>query len=65
MCNKVILENGCMLRFIPDCYKNEKICDKDVDCYSYALKFVPDCYKTQAMCDKAVDTCLFCILLCS
>ena len=24
MCDKVILENGGLLKFVPDCYKNKK-----------------------------------------
>ena len=36
-----------MLEFIPNCYKNFKMCGKAVDDYSHALKFAPDCYKTQ------------------
>ena len=47
MCDKIILENGGMLRFIPDCYKNQKMCDKTVDNYSHTLKFVLDCHKSQ------------------
>ena len=33
MCDKVILENGGMLRFIPDCYKTKKTSEKAVDYY--------------------------------
>ena len=52
-----------MFRFIPDCYKNQKVWDKAIDNYSHALEFIPDwcntiyswCYKTQKMCDKAAD----------
>ena len=33
MCDKVILENGEMLRFVPDCYKSFKKCGKAVDNY--------------------------------
>ena len=28
--------------FIPKCYKDQKMCNKAVDDYSYALKFVLD-----------------------
>ena len=31
-----------MFRFIPDCYKNQKVWDKAIDNYSHALEFVPD-----------------------
>ena len=44
--NIVILENGGMLRLILDCYKNQKICDKNADMYFYALEFVIDCCET-------------------
>ena len=57
MCNKVIIENGGVLRFFPDCYKNRKMFDKAVDNYFYALELDPDCYKTQKICDKTVDAC--------
>ena len=43
MCNKVIIENGGMLRFLSGCYKNLKMCYKAVDNYSHALEFVLDC----------------------
>ena len=59
MYSKVILENGVLLSFIPDCYKNQKTCGKVVD-YHYhlfSLELVRDCYKTQKMFDKAIDIC--------
>ena len=40
MCDKVILENGGMSTFVPDCYKNQKMCDKAVDSYPFAMQFV-------------------------
>ena len=49
-------QNGAMLKFVSDCYKNQKMCNDTVDNYVYALQFVPNCYKTQKMCNKAVDT---------
>ena len=48
MFNKVIIENGGILKFIFDCYKDQKMCDKAVDNYSHALKTASDCFKTQA-----------------
>ena len=41
--NKVILENGGTLMFVPDCYKNQKMCYKTVDNYTHALEYVCDC----------------------
>ena len=57
MFDKIILEKGEMLRFFPDWYKNQKMCDKTVSNYIHAVEFVPDCYKTQKICGKAVDIC--------
>ena len=39
--SKKFSANGEMLRFIPDCYKNQKMCDKAVDNHFHALEFVP------------------------
>ena len=40
-------ENGGTLKYVPDCYKNQEICNKAVNNLSHALEFVPECYKTQ------------------
>ena len=57
MCDKAILENGGTLKSLPDCYKNQEMCNKAVDNYPHSLEFVPpECYKAPKMCDKAVDT---------
>ena len=55
MCDKAILENGGMLKFVPDSYKNHKMCNKAVYNYFYALEFVSDSHKTQEMCNKAIN----------
>ena len=55
MCDKVILENGETLKSVPDCYKNQQICNEATDNYLHALEFVSECYKTQEMCDKVVN----------
>ena len=31
-----------MLGLIPDCYKDQKMCDKAVDNYAHALRLVPE-----------------------
>ena len=59
MCDKVILENGGM--FIPDSYKDKKMCNESADNCAHALGFVPDCHKAQKTCDKAVSTYPFAI----
>ena len=50
MCNKVIVENGGMLEFVPDWI---------VSTYLSAIQFVPECKKSLEMCVKAVTTCFF------
>ena len=40
---------------VPDCYKNQEICNKEVDNYPPMLEFVSKYYKTQKMCAKVVD----------
>ena len=42
MCDKAILENGGILNSVPDCYKNQEICNKEVDNYPHVLEFVPE-----------------------
>ena len=42
MCDKAILENATTLKYVPDCYKNQEVCN-----YLPALELVPECYKTQ------------------
>ena len=54
--NKATLENGETLKSVPDCYKNQEMCNKAVDNYPHALQCVPACYMTHKMCDKAVTT---------
>ena len=44
---KLFWENGGILRFTPDCYKNHKFCNKAVDYYSHALAFAFDCHNVQ------------------
>ena len=51
----------CMLMFIPDCYKDQKMCSKAVDNYVHALWSFTDCYKIQQMCNKAASTFTFAI----
>ena len=46
MCDKVILESGRTLMFVPDCYKITKMRNKINDNYAHVLEFVPDCYQT-------------------
>ena len=42
MCDKAILENGGTLKSDPDFCKNQEMCNKAVDNYTYALEFVTE-----------------------
>ena len=42
MCDKVILENSETLKYIPECYKNQEMCNKADDNYPHVLEFVPE-----------------------
>ena len=57
MCNKTVDNNA--LRFDPNCYKTQKMCNKAVGTCSSVIQFVAKCFKTKGMCNKAVDTCPF------
>lgn len=54
MCDKDVLKSCGTLNSVPDCYKNQQICDKAVD--NHALKFVHYCFITKKMGDKAGNT---------
>ena len=45
MCDKVILENGGMLVFIPDCYKDQNMYNKAVDNYAHGFGSVTNCLR--------------------
>ena len=56
MCDKAFIDKGRTLTFVPDIYKNKKMCNEVVDNYVDALEYVPECLKTQKTCNnKAVD----------
>ena len=42
MCDKVILENGDMLKFVSHCYKNKKMYNNAVDNYAHTVELIPD-----------------------
>ena len=42
MCDKVILENGDMLKFVSHCYKNKKMYNNTVDNYAHTVELIPD-----------------------
>ena len=53
LCDKVILENGGTIMFIPDCYNNQSMCDNVVDNYAHVPGYVSDCYEIPKTCNKA------------
>ena len=46
MCDRAILENAGTLKSVPDPYKTQEMCHKDIDNYPHALEFVSEYYKT-------------------
>ena len=52
MCNSIISEDPFSIRYIPDQYKTQQMCDKAVDDCLAALKFVLDWFVTSKMIKK-------------
>ena len=48
MCDKVPDDYLHVLKFVPNCYITQTMCDKPVN-------IVPDCYKSQEMYDRVVS----------
>ena len=48
-------KNPFLLKYIPDKYKTEDMCNNAVNSKPWVLQYVPDQFKTQDMCDSAVD----------
>ena len=46
-------------KFVPDCYKTQKMHDKAVNGYPSKVQFVPECYKTQEICNRAANIWFF------
>ena len=44
-----------LLRYVPDQYKNQKMCDKAVLGNGGTLNSVADCYKNHEMFNKVID----------
>ena len=44
MCDKTVLQNGGILKSVPDFYKNQEMCNKAINNYPHALELVPECY---------------------
>ena len=55
MCKHVLKKLPYLLRYVPDKYNTQQICDKAILENAGTLKYVPDCSKNQEMCNKAVE----------
>ena len=42
------------LKYIPNHFKTQEMCEKVVENEPYSLKFVPDHFKTEKLCDQAI-----------
>ena len=64
MYGKAISENDGTLKFVPDCSKDQHLCNnKTLPNYPHALEFVPECYKTHKVCYKALYRCFLYLIL--
>ena len=49
------LLNIWFLRFVPDQFKTQEICNRAVQSDPWVLRYVPDQFKTQEMCNRAMQ----------
>ena len=45
------------LRYVPDHFNTQEMCNEAVVCSPYVLEDVPDYFKTQGICNEAVRIC--------
>ena len=45
-CAIKLFQKNSGTKSVPDCYKNQEMCNKAVDNYPHTLGFVPEGYKT-------------------
>ena len=55
MCKNAVKNLPYLIRYVPDQYKTQQMCDKAILENGAKLKSVPDCYKNQELYSKAVD----------
>ena len=55
MCMYAVKKLPHLLRYIPDQYKTQQVCDKAILENGGTLESVPDYYTNQEMCNKVVD----------
>ena len=58
MYNKAVDNFSHTVKFVPDYFMTQKMCDKAVNTHLSTMQFASECYNTQEMCDKAVDRCI-------
>ena len=51
MCDEAVNTCHSTMKFVPDCYKTQEMCDEAVS----EDPFMLDKYKTQIMCDETAD----------
>ena len=49
MCDRVVSEDCFSIRYVPDQYKTQEMCNKAIDDFLSALKFVSDWFLTSKM----------------
>ena len=52
MCKYVVKKLPSVLRYVPDQYKTQQVCDKSILENGGTLKSIPDCYKNQEICNN-------------
>ena len=57
MFDKFVDDYPHALKFVPDCYITQNVCNNAFNTYNSKIWFVPAWYKTQEMLNKAVDRC--------
>ena len=53
MCKKAVEEDTNMLKYVPDQYITQEMCN-EAHGSPWLIGHVPDCFKTQGMCDAIV-----------
>ena len=54
-CGKTVDTYPCKIKFVPEYYKTQVMCNKAVSRCFFVFDSIPDWYKTQKMCDRVVS----------
>ena len=52
----MVKKGPCLLHYVPDHFKAQKMCEKVVEKKPYLLHYGPEHFKTSEMCEKVVET---------